>query len=359
MFRFFSFAFVVIFFVGIDNAAAQTAPKDSSHVDSTWVIGGGLGLDFAHLLYVNPRAGAGENRIGIGGNTSFYANYKERRFRFKSAAGINFGIQRLGRGARPFQKSQDEVRLSALVSYNLTKTNPFAYALDFLFLSQIAPNYEGNFLTYQNSPITHPISQFFAPATLVLSPGMTYKPSSSFTLLVSPASFKTTIVSIDGIARLGNATLTNSLHGNPLGKFATAEDFRKEYGINPKGQINDSTFYAPNFYQIGATIKLAYQQKFFKDDKGKARISFSTSLNLFSNYLRQPQNIDVEWISQTDVVIFKGLSLTFITNLFYDYDILVQLDKDKDINTGINGYETTGRAPSYMQTLLLKYNFIF
>ena len=357
MLRFFP---ILIFFAGITQLAAQaTAPKDSSHLDSTWVVGGGLGLDFAHLLYVNPRAGAGENRIGIGGNTSFYANYKQGRFRFKSSAGLNFGIQRLGRGARPFQKSQDEIRLTGLISYNLTKTNPFAYAVDFLFLSQIAPNYEGNFLSYQGSPIAHPISQFFAPATIVLSPGMTYKPTNSFTLLLSPASFKTTIVSIDSIARLGNATLTNSLHGNPLGRFATAQDFRNEYGINPKGQINDSTFYAPNFYQLGATVKVAFQQKFLKDEKGKARISFSSSLNLFSNYLRQPQNIDVEWITQTDVVIFKGLSLTFITNLFYDHDILVQLDKDKDINTGLNGYETTGRAPSYMQTLLLKYNFIF
>lgn len=341
-------------------AQAQTAPKDTTAKDTTWAIGGGLGFDFAHLLYVNPRVGAGENRIGLGGNTSFYANYKKDRLRFRSAAGLNFGVQKLGRGnTRPFQKSQDELRISALASYDLTKENPFAYALDFLFLSQITPTYEGNFLSYQNSPIAHPISRFLSPATITVSPGMTYKPDNSLTVLLSPASFKMTMVNNDSIARLSNAAKTNSLHGNPLGRFADEEAFRREYGIRPTGQINDSTFYARNFYQLGATLKASYQHKFLKDEKGKARISFATSLNLFSNYLRNPQFIDVEWITQTDIIIFKGLSLTFTTNLFYDYDVLVQIDADKDINTGTNGYEATGRRPSYTQTLLLKYNFIF
>jgi hypothetical protein len=38
---------------------------------------------------------------------------------------------------------------------------------------------------------------------------------------------------------------------------------------------------------------------------------------------------------------------------------LVQLNADKDPNTGVNGYETTGRGLSFTQTLLIKYNFLF
>ncbi len=352
------FAVLVLYF-SADFLQAQT-PADTTKKDSLWVLGGGIGLDFAHLLYVNPRVGAGENRIGLGGNTSFFANYHKGRLRLRSSANFIFGVQRLGRGTtRPFQKSQDEIRLTALVSYDLTKENPFAYALDFLLLSQITPTYEGNFLSYKDTPIRHAISRFFAPATLVVSPGITYKPNAALTVLLSPASMKMTIIGDDQIARLGNAQLTNSLHGNPLGRFADAEAFRASYGTMPDGQINDSTFYARRFTQLGATLKGSYQQKFFKDAKGKPRLSVSTSLNLFSNYLRDPQNIDVEWITQTDLLIFKGLSLTFITNLFYDHDILVQLDRDKDLTTGVNGYESTGRRAAYVQTLLLKYNFLF
>jgi hypothetical protein len=354
------FAMLSVTFFACQSIAAQTPKQDTTARDTTWKTGGGLGLDFANLLLVNPKIGAGENKIGIGGNTNFYAKYRKGRMRWNNAAAFNFAVQKLGRGGtRPFQKSQDEIRLTSIFSYDLTKDNPLAYAFDVLLLSQITPTYEGNFLAYKDTPIRHAISRFFSPATLVVSPGMIYKPDAHFTVLLSPASLKMTIVNDDEIAKLGNAGLTNSLHGNPLGRFESEEAFRQSFKTRPSGQINDSTYYSKVFMQMGATLKASYQNKFLKDKDGKPRLSFTSSLNLFSNYLRDPQNIDVEWITQTDLIIIKGLSLTLMTNLFYDHDILVQLDRDKDITTGVNGYESTGRRVSYTQAILLKYNFIF
>jgi hypothetical protein len=354
------FAILSILVFAHNLAFSQAAKPDTTKQDTTWKTGGGLGLDFANLLLINPKIGAGENNIGIGGNTSFYAKYRKGRARWNNAAALNFAVQKLGRGGtRPFQKSQDEIRLTSIFSYDFTKDNPFAYAFDVLLLSQITPTYEGNFLAYKDTPIRHAISRFFSPATLTASPGVTYKPDAHFTVLLSPASLKMTIVTDDSIARLGNAGLTNSLHGNPFGRFESEEAFRQSFKTRPSGQINDSTYYGNVFMQMGATLKASYQNKFFKDKDGKPRLSFTSSLNLFSNYLRDPQNIDVEWITQTDLIIVKGLSLTLMTNLFYDHDILVQLDRDKDITTGVNGYESTGRRVSYTQAILLKYNFIF
>ena len=339
--------------------SSKTYAQTTTTQDTIWRFGGGLGLDFANLILINPKIGAGENKIGLGGNTSFYAKYKKGRMRWNNAAALNFGVQKLGRGGKkPFQKSQDEIRISSLFSYDLTDDNPLAYAFDVLLLSQLTPTYEGNFLSYQNSPIVNPISRFFSPATITVSPGMTYKPDNHFTLLVSPASLKLTVVADDIIAQMANAGQTNSLHGNPYGRFDSEQDFRQMYRVSPK-MIGDSLYYANTYFQLGATVKATYQNKFWKNSEGKERLSFVSSLNLFTNYLREPSHIDVEWITQTDLIIFKGLSLTLITNLFYDHDVLVQLDRDGDINTGVNGYESTGRRASYTQTILLKYNFIF
>ncbi len=356
MLKRFSVALFSVFTLLTSTQAQDATTKDTSY----WKIGGGTGIDFSQLLLINPKVGAGENRIGIGGNTNFYAHYNKGRLSWKNTANINFAVQKLGRSSeRPFQKSLDEFRVSSIALYNLTKDDPFAYALDMLFLSQLTPTFQGNILSRPDSGYQRPIAKLLSPATITISPGFAYKPNDKLSVMVSPASLKLITVADDSIARLSNAAQTNSLHGNPLGRFASEEAFRQSYHVRPTGKINDSTYYANTFLNLGATLKAMYQNKFLKDKDGKARLGVTTSLTLYSNYLRNPQNIDVEWLTQTDLYIIKGLSVTLTTNLFYDHDVLVQYDRDKNINTGVNGYESTARRVSFTQTLLIKYNFLF
>jgi Protein of unknown function (DUF3078) len=358
MFKFFPFLLALCFFCNTNSQTLQ-AQTDTT---KNWKIGGGIGIDFSQLLLINPKIGAGENRIGIGGNTSFYANYSKGRVNWKNNANINFAVQKLGRGAnsKPFQKSLDELRFNSTALVALDNDHPYSYALDIAFLSQLTPTYTGNLLAPIDSlrATMKPIAKLFSPATFVISPGFSYKPDNHLFVMISPASLKLITVGDDAIAQLSNAAGTSSLHGNPLGRFASEDAFRASYHVKAKMRA-DSVYYANNFIQLGATLKANYQNKFLKDAAGKPRLGVNTTLTLFTNYLRQAQNIDVEWITQTDFYIFKGLSLTVITNLFYDHDILVQVDRDKNINTGNNGYESTGRRVSFTQSLLLKYNFLF
>lgn len=121
----------------------------------------------------------------------------------------------------------------------------------------------------------------------------------------------------------------------------------------------DSVLYANHSMQLGATIKVLYKNKFFLNADKKPRLGLKTSLTLFSDYLHNPQNIDVEWLTTTDLYIFKGLSISLNTIVFYDHDVQVQLDRDNDPDTGVNGYESTGRRVSVTESLLIKYNFLF
>lgn len=349
--------------IGLLFVAQNSLIAQDSEEEKNWKLGGALGLDFAQMLFVNPKVGAGEDRIGFGGNISFFAKYKKDRISWDNMAGLTFGIQRLGsfRKEIPFQKTIDELRIASNFAYSIKDDSPFGYSLDVLFLSQITPTYDGNFLSPQQDTVFEaPVAQFFSPAALTISPGISFKKSTKFgefTALLSPASFKAIMVGDDAIAQ-------KNLHGNPYsGDSATVEQFTATWGVAPDGPLADGTgYYARNYYQFGATLKAGYSNKFFKykeGDKDKHRLVLSTSLNLYSNYLRLPQHIDVEWITNVDVFLFKGLSISLMTNLFWDYDVQVQVDADGDINTGVNGYETTERRVSFLQSLLIKYNFLF
>jgi hypothetical protein len=342
----------------------QAQDKEETE-EKIWTAGGAAGLDLGQMLFINPKFGAGEDRIGIAGNINLYAKYKKKRVSWDNVAGLNFGVQRLGSFRRvvPFQKTVDELRFTSNFSYAITKESPFGYSLDALLLTQITPTYDGNLLAPADSAVIRdPIARFFSPATLILSPGIAYKKTTKlgeFSALLSPASVKMTLVGDDGIARLG-------LHGNPFSTSGTRQDFIDNWIVEPTGALTTGGFYALNYIQIGATLKALYKTKLFKykvEEKGKMkekhRLLFQTSVNLYSNYLRLPQHIDVEWITNIDIFLFKGLSLSVMTNLFWDYDIVVQVDADNDINTGTNGYESEGRRVSFLQSLSIKYNFLF
>lgn len=340
----------IVYCCSLGSIFAQEEKKDS-----IWDIGGGLGFDFAQMLLINPKVGAGENKVALAGNTTFYADYNKERASWENKLALNFGVQKLGAWQNPFQKTVDELRLSSQFVYKIVEDKAWGYAIDFSMLTQITPTYEGNILSLENA---YPMAKFFAPATFVLSPGMSYKPNKNLSVLISPASIKSIYVADDSIARMGNATRAQSLHGTPFGG-TDRQAFINEWSVAPTGQTFDSLYYAKQSFQAGATVKVLYKNKFLKDSKGKAKIAFNTSLTLFSDYLRNPQFIDVEWITSTDFFIYKGLSLSLGTVVFYDYDVLVQIDADGDPNTGQNGLEGTGRRVSFTQNLLIKYNFLF
>lgn len=330
----------LVFILVTPNLLAQ----DEEELPEGWTSGAGLGLDFAQLLQINPRQGAGQNRIGFGGAVNYFARYRQDRLAWDNLSTWQFGIQRLGSGIIaqgneerrvPFQKAIDDLRFNSKVGYQTSQNSDFFYAADMSFLTQLTPTYQGsdeypgNFL----SDITgqgNLLSKFFNPGTLNLSVGMDWKPDDKFSLYYSPIGAKFIFVPDDFIASLG-------VHGNPIegdrdpdtGRFTTF----------------DNTFSA-----LGQTLRANYATKFLEE-----RGTFTSSMLLFSNYLENPQNIDVDWTNEFALTIVAGLQAAVTVNVFYDDDVLVQIT-DWDEPNGVSGL---GKRVSITQQFLLKYNVTF
>ena len=320
----------------LTSATWLTAQQDTSY----WKRGISVGLDFTHLLQVNPKVGAGSNRIGIGSATAGFANYRRGRAAWDNKASLLFGVQRFGSGPllngedRPFEKAVDELRFTSNYGYKMGPDSEFYYAADLQFVSQLTPTYAGNLLsdtTAAGNAVAN--ARLFSPATILFSLGVSYKPDANWNLFFSPIGSKAIIVADDEIASI--PALRN---GQPTGRNIHGTEWRSP------------TDFENVDYQLGAQFRAQYTNKFLKD-----RLTFASGLLLYSNYLNDPQNIDVEWLSETGFVIFKGLQLTFTTNLFYDHDVLVQVT-DYDAPGGVVGL---GRRASYTQQFLLKYAIVF
>lgn len=107
---------------------------------------------------------------------------------------------------------------------------------------------------------------------------------------------------------------------------------------------------------MGSTMRSeigGYLRVQFKSDIAK-NINYTTRLDLFSNYMNNPGNIDVNWENILTMKVNEFISANFMTHLIYDDDIKVAVDRDGD---GIT--EGTGTRLQFKQLFGAGFNYKF
>lgn len=343
----FAYPLLLILFVSY-NMSAQAGDDRLKEINamamkdtSGWMKGGGIGLDMAGMGFINPKVGAGGNRFGLGGLGTFFANYKAGKVFWNNGFSLQLSTQRLGKSSPTqktgFQKNLDIVRLTSRYGYKLGSDKWFI-AADVFAQTLLLKTYASNYL----SPIDandKVVAKFLSPVQITFSPGIDYKPNPHLSLFYSPCGLQMIYVADDSIAARG-------IHGNEVTR---ADD----------GRI---TSYKKSFFGVGSEFKAAYNNKYYKD-----RISVTTGLRLFSNYLDHPENVDVLFTNNLSLMIFKGLSLDLLGEYFYDNDVLVQKDVNGDgiyeikVNSDgtTTGTDRIGRGGQLTGAFLLKFSKIF
>jgi Protein of unknown function (DUF3078) len=298
---------------------AKDAIKELDKKDAAdgWTKIGGVGLDFALLNLINPRIGAGDNRVGFGGLLNYSANLKQGKVLWDNKFGLQLGVVKVA--SDPAGKSADVLQATSQWGYQMTENGKWYGAGLFDFQTQFLPTYGKNYLKEdaikgQKQALT---AKIFAPAIFKFAPGVIYKHSPNLKVMYSPIAVKAVIVANDAIAKTGNF-------------------IPQEVGATTPKKVD---------FQMGSEIRADYGNKFLD-----GKLVYTTTLDLYSNYLREPQNIDVEWYHSLDFIIYKNIAVNFKTDWFYDHDILVL--KGGDANN-------KGRSVFFRNALLLKYNKVF
>lgn len=319
--------------------------EEEEELQEGWNTAFSVGLDIAQLFQLNPKQGAGQNRFGFGGGVFIDGIYKKNRLLWENGLSWQFGVQKLGAGVLvlplveqnekvPFQKTIDELRLGSKLGYSLEEDSKWYFSGAFTLFTGVAPSYPGpptypgNFLRNFVDTITN--TAFFAPANITLSLGIEYKPNENFSAYYSPIGAKWIVVADDQIAALG-------IHGNPVRGMRDPDT----------GLYTD---FDNTFSQFGSLLRASYRNKFLND-----KMNYRSSILLYSNYLQNPQNIDVDWTNELSLTLIENLKISLLVNLFYDDDVLVQIT---DLNAP-NGVSGVGKRVSITQQLLIAYGFEF
>ena len=258
------------FLAGILLSTAVFA-QDTAAVEGPWKYNGLLSLNFSQVSLTNWAQG-GESSYAISGLSNFNLNYRKDKNSWANSIDIGYGVQKIGE--KDPSKTDDHLEL---VSKYGRKTNSDWFISGMLnFKTQFTEGYKQ---TDQGRVV---ISDFLSPGYLILSIGMEYKKDDSFFVSLSPVSGKVTIVTNDSLSAAGS------------------------FGLDP-GKSTRSEF--------GGSVKVGINKDIMKN------VNLTSTLDLFSNYIENPQNIDISWKALIGMKINEFLSATISTHLIYDDDI--------------------------------------
>ncbi len=276
----------VVLLLALMNAFSQTTEAEKQlkthQADSVsgWKKGGVININFSQASLTNWAAG-GQSSIAFGGLLSLYANNKTKNGLWENYLDLGYGTMRQGKDAA-WQKTDDRIELTS--KYGLKATEKLYYAALVNLRTQMTDGY--------NYPDTDSkISAFLAPGYFLGALGMDYQHSGNFTAFLAPLALKTTIVQDDSLAAKG------------------------EFGVDPGEHIRN---------EFGGYLRV-----FLKKDLME-NTAIQTKLELFSNYLDNPECIDVNWEVLLAMKVNKFISATLSTLLIYDDDTDIGIDSNND-----------------------------
>ena len=272
--------FIIVLLISLGQSYAQEVEESSP----LWKKGATFTLNFSQTAMDNWAAG-GQNSISGVGLFDSYANYAKDNSTWDNTLKLGYGT--LKQDKQDWFKSDDKLEFSSKYGQKASKNWYYSGLVD--FKTQFTKGYDAVGATQE-------ISNFFAPAFLNIAIGMDYKPNDNFTLFMSPLTGKMTFVMNDTLSRAG------------------------AFGVDV-----DKTFRA----ELGAYLKTAYKVELMKN------VSYSTQLGLFSNYMEQAENIDINWDNLVTFKVNKYFNASIIFNLIYDDDIIQDLQWKEMLALGL------------------------
>jgi Protein of unknown function (DUF3078) len=246
--------------------------KSDDTTRKNWRKGGLYNLNISQASLSNWAAGGDDFSLAVNSLLSLFAYYKKDRHSWDNTFDFNLGyVNTTSLGGR---KNDDRFDLLSKYGYSL---NP---KLNLAGLVNLRSQFFKGYSFTENVKTLS--SNFMAPGYLLLSTGLDLKPTKNLSIYVSPLTARWVIVRDTALSNKG------------------------AYGVTPGKKTN---------LEVGGFATISYQKEISKN------ITYKGRLDLFSNYKKNPQNVDLFMSNILNVKLSKILSATWGVDLIYDDDV--------------------------------------
>jgi hypothetical protein len=268
-------------------AQDKEVPKDG------WTKKGNISLLFNQSAFSDWVAG-GENNIAGNLGINYDFNYLKGNVTWDNKIIASYGLTK-SKNSEFEKKTDDRFEFNSLLG---KKASGYWYYSGFVnFKTQFTKGYVYS-KDANGKEIRTEYTNFMSPANLSFGPGMLWKKSDNFKINLAPATGKLVIVDKD-------FTLPNDAYfGVEQGKST-----RFEFGFN-----------------ASAYAKVTLMEN----------VSMENILNVYANYLEEPQNMDLDYTMNLVMTINKYLSANLTFQTIYDDNAFEGFQVREVFGVGIN-----------------------
>ena len=295
---------------------AKTSIKIPSQIFSHWTSKNKVGFDLSEIAFVNWNAGGTSSISGLF-KGHFIRSRSDINSEWLNELLVRYGVNK--QDGIEMRKSDDEFRFNSTFGYRKNTLSNWYFTSKFNFRTQFTNGYK-----YPDTD--NPISKPLAPAYTFLGVGADYfNKEKKFNIYISPLTFKNTLVLDQKLADKGAFGVSKATYDSEGNLITRGRKSRTEIG-----------FLFTNYY---------------KKDVWK-NITMENRLSLYSDYINNFGNIDVDWTLQFDLVVNKYVRTNIGMHLIYDDDV-------KNIDE-INGVQfVSGAKVQIRQALGVGLEYVF
>ena len=255
----------MVFLTSFSVFAQDTA--EAPVQDSIWIKKGNIAVLGSQSSFSQWQAG-GSNNFAVNASLNYDINYKKGDWAWDNKFIASYGINKLKGEER--KKTDDRIEINSVLGKKAFENWYYSFFL----------NFKTQFDTGMNpDDETERISHFMSPAYLQTGPGMLWKKDDNLKVNISPATAKFIFVH-DHFTRLG-------------------ESFGVEQGKTMR-------------FEFGASVNAYYKFTVMEN------FTVENILNLYSNYMEDPQNVDIDYQLNAVLKVNKYISTNLTFQAIYD-----------------------------------------
>lgn len=256
--------FYIAFILGVFSANAQETVKDSTEL---WKKGGNFLLLFNQSAFNAQWLAGGTSSIAGNLGLNYDFNYKKDDVLWDTKIIAAYGLTKIKEAAKT-AKTDDRLELNSL--WGKKASGQWYYSVFFNLKTQMDSGFDRNGFE---------VSHFFSPAYFQFGPGMLWKKDENLSINIAPITPRLILVD-------SKYTLLGSSFGVLQGDSSR--------------------------FEFGASVSAYYKLNVM------ANVKVENRLNLYSNYLDNPQNIDVDYQMNVVMKINRYMSTNIALQTIYD-----------------------------------------
>lgn len=281
---------LLIFTLTISLAAQDKAFDNKAASKKGWKTGATLAFNVGQGGSRNWAAGS--ERFSLQGAVQF--NFRGDKTWRKNIweNNVDFGYGLVNTNKLGFRKTDDKIDFTSLFRHSISKGNTVGIGAWFNLRTQFHHGYD-----YNETPKRR-ISGLMAPGYLTGGPGFDIRPMSSFSFFVSPVAPRMILFT--------NRPYSFNYQGGVKPDGSQEIPLSWHYNVDPVRKVR---------FELGALLSAKYHRDIAKN------VNYRTRVDLFSNYIDDPQNIDVFWSNYFNMKVNRWLIVNYCFDLIYDDDV--------------------------------------